>query len=582
MSFSLPKDAVKRVNIGHSFAEYDEQLKNPYVFVKTPATMSAVDRSRGHCFFVGRRGTGKTATSLIATSTFGKNSEVILPQFFSALGAALNPASLRDTRQRPFKSLVTAFKRSILDEAYSVWERNGIFRYSEYDSTLSKEKQYIEDFDFEERCAHFIDDIFEVSRDHQIKEWSRRLHRVQDLENAAVENIDGGDVVTILIDRLDESWDGSEKSVVVLMALMHACVELNASEAPIRVLLFLRENIFARVRDADNEFARIETWIVSLEWSREDLIELVERRLVQNFTAKPQLHGPTWDLFFEPWDGNPSWQYILDFCLARPRDVLTFCSFAVQSAQAHHHTRILVEDVQFARQQFSDSRLKDLGDEYAENFPQIQLVLARFHGLGYRFSMTGIEDLIKKLIVDSEIARHCKWVYAVTSPAQFIELFYNIGFFGVTNGGQSTYRSSGASGSAFPVLSQSSEVVVHPSYRDALGLQPIVVTRLAADLRLQTEGLKLDLPENIGIDEYTERLNTMRDEFGRLPTGSEHSAIFEELVGDLVKFCFYNVLTNVQPHARTVGNTEVRDWIASNRAEIASGNGSGISSTPVK
>ncbi len=46
---------------------------------------------------------------------------------------------------------------------------------------------------------------------------------------------------TLLIDRIDESWDGSDKSVILLMALMHSCVELSATSNFLRPLIFLRE-----------------------------------------------------------------------------------------------------------------------------------------------------------------------------------------------------------------------------------------------------------------------------------------------------------------------------------------------------
>ena len=84
--------------------------------------------------------------------------------------------------------------------------------------------------------------------------------------------------ITLLIDRIDEAWDGTDKAVVFLMAMMHACIELNASSKSLRPLLFLRENIFERVRQIDNEFSRLETSVVSLDWTRELLLEVIERR----------------------------------------------------------------------------------------------------------------------------------------------------------------------------------------------------------------------------------------------------------------------------------------------------------------
>ena len=100
---------------------------------------------------------------------------------------------------------------------------------------------------------------------------------------------------TVVLDRIDESWDGTDSSVVLVMALMHACVELTATSRAIRPLVFLRENVFERVRELDREYARLETFVVALDWTRELLLEMVERRLNLPLIAKYPLHGPTWD-----------------------------------------------------------------------------------------------------------------------------------------------------------------------------------------------------------------------------------------------------------------------------------------------
>ncbi len=98
----LPKDALSKINLGQSFAEYDTILRRPDVFVMTPALLSAADASRGKFFYVGRRGTGKTAITIYLDSKFGENTIRILPELFSYIGSGLNVEELRDTRQRPF------------------------------------------------------------------------------------------------------------------------------------------------------------------------------------------------------------------------------------------------------------------------------------------------------------------------------------------------------------------------------------------------------------------------------------------------------------------------------------------------
>src|SRR4029077_15289184 len=89
------------------------------------------------------------------------------------------------------------------------------------------------------------------------------------------------------------------KSVILLMAMMHACVELSNTCDCVRPLVFLRENVFERVRLLDQEFARLETFVTSLEWTKELLVELVERRLNVPLIAKYALKGDTWKAFFE-------------------------------------------------------------------------------------------------------------------------------------------------------------------------------------------------------------------------------------------------------------------------------------------
>ncbi|WP_236595364.1 hypothetical protein, partial [Mycobacterium intracellulare] len=72
----LPRRALERIHLGQSFAEYDTYLTLPNVFVQTPALKAASDPSNPHCFFVGRRGTGKTATTRYIQDTL-KNILVI-------------------------------------------------------------------------------------------------------------------------------------------------------------------------------------------------------------------------------------------------------------------------------------------------------------------------------------------------------------------------------------------------------------------------------------------------------------------------------------------------------------------------
>jgi hypothetical protein len=563
----LPKNSLKGLSLGQSFAEYDRLLERPNVFVETPALRAAVDPQHSKCFFVGRRGTGKTAISLHLERT-KKNTVLLLPQLFAPLEKFFSAEEMLDVHQRPFKTLVTSFKRALLHEVLISWKRRGLFSFDRASAIVTRERNFLEDYDCDLRILTFIEEGFEALNSEQDRDWLRTINRSKDLANEVQRLWDKayGETV-VLIDRIDESWDGSDKAVVLLMALMHAAVELTSGFDFIRPLIFLRENVFERVRLIDKEFARLETFVVALDWTRELLLELVERRLNVPLISKFPLGGATWDAFFEEPSGPDSSQDIVfGYCQYRPRDILTYCSFAIESAQSQVHKQVLIEDLHAARRRFSDSRLKDLTDEYSDNYPQLQLVLGRFYGLGREFTVPAIADFIKKLLVDEEVKHNCQgWIYKYTQPDMFIRLLYDIGFVGIKEKDlEPQYRSAGPQSSTPPPVASKTLLVIHPTYVDALNLQNMIVSGLTEEFDLKQSGLIGELPGAIDIDTYRKQVEQLREDLKTLPQGEAKATEFEDVVGSLIKLCFFTALTNVEPRVRDLDGRVVRDWIAGN------------------
>ncbi|MGO9211340.1 MAG: P-loop ATPase, Sll1717 family [Terriglobales bacterium] len=565
----IPKGTLKRLTIGESFAEYDMVLEKSGVFVETPAIRAAKDTSRAKCFFVGRRGTGKTAITLFLEKHQPGTAILVLPQLLTPIEEYFAIDVMADTHQRPFKCLVASFKRAMLDEVIKAWIRRGLFSFNKYSSgLLTRERNFIDDFDFDTRLLKFAEQAFDAINKHQHKEWIREINRWKEISDEMTTlKIEKRCDFNLVFDRIDDAWDGSDKAVVLVMALMHACVEMVGVQC-VRPLVFLRENVFERVRVLDKEFARLETFVISLEWTRELLLELIERRLQTSLIAKPALHGPTWDLFFETPSSGSSQDIVFSYCQYKPRDVLTYSIFAIEVAQSKAHEQILIEDLINARRRFSDSRLKELGDEYADNYAQLQLVLGRFFGLGREYTIRGVEDFIKKVLVDPEIKEHCKtWIYKYVQPDLFVRLLYDIGFFGIKDEDRVYYRAAGSQSSTPPPISSKTTVVIHPTYADALNLQNILISSLAPEIDLKDAGLVGDLPGAIGIGDYLRTLAELRERLRTLPTGDSHSSEFEEIVGEVLRLCFFRVLTNPEPKVRNVNNRIVRDWVAANHAQ---------------
>lgn len=565
-NLQLPKDALQRVQLGQSFAEYDIIRKSSDLFVSTPATLAALDSENTHCFFIGRRGAGKTAITIEVGRKISRTINII-PQIFDLLKLPLDNELFLDTRQRPFKSLMHSMERALIDEVIKNWHEKSSFDFNKAPETIRKERSLIEDCDFDQRILNLVGEIFDAYSKENEKLWLRQIQRSKRL----IQEINDLDFnvnyqYILLIDRLDESWDGSESAIICLMALMHATVRLIASTNYIKPYVFIRENIYDRIRARDNEFSRLETSVVFLEWSPHKLSELVERRLVKPFTTKPKLGGEAWEHFFEG-ESKDSINNFMNVCQHRPRDVLMLASYAIDSAISHGNNKVKPEDLLYASKRYSTSRLKDLGDEYAENYSNISIILEYFFGLGNEFTLVAIEDFIQKLLVNDSVAKHCKsWFYDFTTPFRFIELFYSIGFFGIRRKTHIEYKDSGKDSNAKPSFDHASTVFIHPTYHEALNLRNILLKDLKENTTLQSEGILEDLPDSFKLDDYKAALENTLKKLKTLPTGSAFASNFEEIVGDVIKLCFFRTLTNVQPQVRTHDNTSIRDWIASNRA----------------
>lgn len=561
----LPKDAVRRINLGQSFAEYDTALLDETVYVHTPALAASRDPSSGKIFFVGRRGTGKTAVRRYC----GENSvhtRVIVPAIFSPSSTIADLATAYNMRQKPFQSLVSAFRCALQVELLLLFQQSHPAR-TELPRAISDEIDLLGGDDFDLRALRTIKMVNDPLMAGDDEAWLREnkaarviADQMKNIASAALSTH------TLLIDSIDDYWEGTDEGLVYLTAFMHACQEISAQIPWARTILFIRENIFERVRARDTESSRLETSVVGMEWTEKQLLELVERRLNRTLTAKLPLGGATWAAYFE--DSAEAWTDVMDYCQRRPRDVLIYVSNAVEAAQAAGNSTIEIADVRPARRRFSDNRLRDLGDEYAENYPQLSVMLARFYGLGTRFTLSGIEALIRKLLSDPSVTRVCSsWIYDHSSPEKFVRLLFDIGFIGLSSENKPPkFRALGPQDTSPPPVSDSTDIVVHRCYWDALDLQDVLVRTLNEEVEFGRVGLVHELPGGLAVADYIDEIDFTMSTLKNLESGAGGASAFEEIVGDVIRLSFFRALENVEAKSRDLNGRVIRDWVASNRA----------------
>jgi hypothetical protein len=253
----LSKKSFGNAKLGQSFAEHDLKRSNPTLFVETPAIRSARDVASGKCFYIGRRGTGKTAITFYLRDKYPKNSLIILPKLISSGDAFFSYDWDQRVHQKPFNTLVSSFVRAILDETVAEWKRQGLFTFrSSEGSEITRERNNIEQHEFDLRLLTLIEEGFGHLKSGNNKEWLRFRNRPEKIAREITDECAGEQRFQqlVLIDRLDDEWDSSDKSVVLVTALMHACVEIRAATSVVRPIVFLRENVFDRVRELDGEF----------------------------------------------------------------------------------------------------------------------------------------------------------------------------------------------------------------------------------------------------------------------------------------------------------------------------------------
>lgn len=199
----LPKDALKRVKIGQAFAEYDIIRTDPELFVATPSTLSSLDPDGQNCFYIGRRGAGKTAITFEVQRKFQRCIHII-PQIFDLLTLPLEHEEFFDTRQRPFKSLMHSMERALVDEVVKAWAEAGIFKFDKSYDHIKRERGLIEDCDFDSRILNLTEEIFEAYTKENDKLWLRQINRSkQIIQEANSIATNGSYDYIILVDRFE-------------------------------------------------------------------------------------------------------------------------------------------------------------------------------------------------------------------------------------------------------------------------------------------------------------------------------------------------------------------------------------------
>jgi len=198
--------------------------------------------------------------------------------------------------------------------------------------------------------------------------------------------------VLVAADRLDDSWDGSEAAMSLLIGLLKATKQINDQYSSpngtgIHVISFLRSDIYQGLRFDDKDKHRpVEEEIT---WTPDLLKEMISARLPE---------GVSIDDVFEEGDmrGNIApFNYLVKRTFLRPREVIQFLQECQKRSPAGA-LEITKDVIREAEERYSNWKVDDLKQEYRRVFPQIDELIEALRQTQHRHdSVESFTDLLE-------------------------------------------------------------------------------------------------------------------------------------------------------------------------------------------
>ncbi|WP_313603794.1 P-loop ATPase, Sll1717 family [Comamonas jiangduensis] len=188
--------------------------------------------------------------------------------------------------------------------------------------------------------------------------------------------------VVIALDKLDDSWEGSEQSKQLLVGLLKASKDINdkykgeSVASGLAVIIFLRADIYEGLRFDDKDKYRATE--ESIDWSPELLRDMVQERLPEHVSVSE---------LFEPGEMRGSispFNYITKRTFLRPREILQFLDECIRRA-GQDATTISKDNIREAEERYSSWKVEDLKQEYRRLYPDFEDIVEALRQAQHRY-----------------------------------------------------------------------------------------------------------------------------------------------------------------------------------------------------
>lgn len=327
------------------------------------------------------------------------------------------------------------------------------------------------------------------------------LHKAIEDLNHVTENKNSS--FYILIDELDDNWMVSDFKFRLIRALLSTIRKFRKIRR-LKVLVAMRNDLYERTiaetADAGFQSEKHKGLIEELTWDKEELFQLVDKRIAKLFKWQYTKSSVTFsDMFPAKFRNIDTFQYLIDRTLMRPRDLIELINHILKRAAGgslkfgNEKIQISAKKISEAENAYSIERKQAVVDEWANIHPQLNLYIDLLTSLKENFDFenqsinekiddlainlsedTGIEPKDRahqaaKKFLDHDTAHHKNKV-----KQEVFSILYKVGVISIKLTKNSGYQSSTTNKVVLSpeTISLSTKFKIHPMFWRALGITP--------------------------------------------------------------------------------------------------------------
>ncbi|HZP41322.1 MAG TPA: hypothetical protein VFD84_07405 [Candidatus Binatia bacterium] len=482
---------LSKLNFGAPAAERDISVGLADYFVESDAYARLASRKK--TIVLGNRGTGKSAIFKILAGRARSSGSLVLELSPEDYSYEMLSSVLRSEREgawakhgafaSSWKFLILVLVMKELTRQGPRFKTGAAARIYEYlrdhhegaqDTPISVLVSYLK------RIEGLKVGTYEASI--KTRELSK-LYKLQEIEPLlpCIQEIVQRRPVTVLVDELDKGWDNSEDAKAFVSGLFQASISLNDVSPRLTVYVSLRQELYDSIPALYDDTQKYRDLIEIIRWDEPSLLAVAAKRIRHSL---PELaaEGDTacWNGVFAEtlqYRKTKSFNYMIDRTLYRPRELIQFCTDAVEDARTAKADLIDYQVISRAELGYSSAREKDIASEYRFQYPGLSSVFEVFRGRVYTLERDELENICLS-VCTGEIRTNQGAEWVLNQDADFlVDVLWRVGFLrAYAVGGLKALRRSGSSyvgphQVATLNLRTISRFQVHPMFRAVLGMK---------------------------------------------------------------------------------------------------------------